>query len=133
MPPPIPKTPWSSISLDFIVKLPKSEGFDSILVTADRFTKMAHFSTCTEKINAVETIRLLMEYVFKLHSLPDIIISDRGPQVTATLWKEILAAFQIQKRLSTLIICKPMDKRKELIKFLNNISVVLSITSKITG
>jgi hypothetical protein len=101
MPLPIPKTPWSSISLDFIVKLPKSEGFNSILVIADRFTKMAYFIACTEKINAVKTIRLLIEYIFKLHGLPDIIIFDHGPQFTATLWKEILATFQIQRRLST--------------------------------
>ena len=36
---PIPGRPWESISLDFIVKLPQSSGFDSILVVVDRLTK----------------------------------------------------------------------------------------------
>jgi hypothetical protein len=40
---PIPEAPWQSVSMDSIVKLPKSKGFDSILVIVDRFTKMAHF------------------------------------------------------------------------------------------
>jgi hypothetical protein len=41
--------PWDFIFLDFIVKLPTS-GFDSILVTVDQFTKMAHFISCFETI-----------------------------------------------------------------------------------
>ena len=40
---PIPDTPWSSIGMDFIVKLPPSHGFDSILVFVCRRTKQAHF------------------------------------------------------------------------------------------
>ena len=39
----IPKRPWQSISLDFIIDLPCSKGFDVILIAVDRFTKMAHF------------------------------------------------------------------------------------------
>lgn len=40
---PIPEGAWSSISLDFIVGLPKAEGKDVILVVVDRLTKYAHF------------------------------------------------------------------------------------------
>ena len=48
----IPNTPWKSISMDFIVKLPKSNGFDSIFVVVDRLTKMAHFIPCNESMSA---------------------------------------------------------------------------------
>ena len=43
LPLPIPKGPWEDIAYDFIVKLPISDGFDSILTVIDRFSRQAHF------------------------------------------------------------------------------------------
>jgi len=43
---------WTHISADFITKLPLAQGYDSILVIVDRFTKMAHFIPTTEKMSA---------------------------------------------------------------------------------
>ncbi len=40
---PIPEGPWESVSMDFMVSLPPSKGFDAIMVVVDRFSKMAHF------------------------------------------------------------------------------------------
>nr|GEZ94361.1 putative reverse transcriptase domain-containing protein [Tanacetum cinerariifolium] len=40
----IPEWKWDNITMDFITKLPKSpQGFDTIWVIVDRFTKSAHF------------------------------------------------------------------------------------------
>jgi len=39
----IPMTPWMVICTDFIVGLPKSNGYTKIWVIVDRFSKMAHF------------------------------------------------------------------------------------------
>jgi hypothetical protein len=96
-----PKMPWTDISLDFIVGLPESAGYDSVLVVVDRFTKMAHFIPCTEKTDAMETAMLLIHYVFKLHGLPTSILSDRGPQFKAKLWRAVLTAYKITRKLST--------------------------------
>ncbi len=46
---PIPNQPWESISVDFIVKLPTSGGFDSICVFVDRLTKYVELVPCNEK------------------------------------------------------------------------------------
>jgi len=40
----VPNKKWESISMDFIVDLPKTQkGFDSIFVVVDRLTKVARF------------------------------------------------------------------------------------------
>jgi hypothetical protein len=40
----IPERPWETMSMDFMVSLPPSKGFDVIMVVVDRFSKMAHHS-----------------------------------------------------------------------------------------
>lgn len=47
----IPDRPWSVIGIDFIVKLPLFNGFDSIFVIEDHFTKGDHFIPCCESMN----------------------------------------------------------------------------------
>jgi len=43
MQPEIPVWKWESIAMDFITKLPLSNGYDSIRVIINRKTKSAHF------------------------------------------------------------------------------------------
>jgi len=52
MPNTILEKPWSYISADFITKLPLAQGYDTILVVCDRFSKMVHFIATTEKTSA---------------------------------------------------------------------------------
>ena len=39
----IPHTPWTSVSMDFVEGLPKSQKHDVMLVVVDRLTKFVHF------------------------------------------------------------------------------------------
>ena len=87
---PIPEGPWKSVSMDFIVKLPLSHGFDSILVVVDRFSKMAHFIACNEAMSSLGLALLYFNNIFKLHGLPHEIISDRGPVFVSKFWTELL-------------------------------------------
>lgn len=98
---PIPERPWTSVSLDFIVKLPLSEGFDSICVIVDRLTKQAHFLPCNETITAEDTAELYMRNIFKIHGLPTDIISDRGPHFRAHFWKSLWTLLGVTVKRST--------------------------------
>jgi hypothetical protein len=49
---PIPEGPWESVSMDFMVSLPPSRGFDAIMVVVDRFSKMAHFIPTKDEATA---------------------------------------------------------------------------------
>lgn len=98
---PIPETPWQSISLDFIVKLPVSEGYDSVLVVVNRLTKMAHFLPCNEASSTEEFAQLFFKSIFRLHGLPADIVSDRGSHFTSTFWKEVTRLCNVERKLST--------------------------------
>jgi len=101
MPNSIPEKPWSHISADFITKLPLAQGYDSILVVVDRLTKMAHFIPTTEKMTAGGLAQLFRDNVWKLHGLPESIISDRGPQFAAGVIRELNGMLGIDSKLST--------------------------------
>jgi len=101
MPNSIPERPWTHISADFITKLPLAQGYDSILVVVDRLTKMVHFIPTTEKTSAERLARLFRDNVWKLHRLPKSIISDRGPQFTVGMMKELNEMLGIKSKLST--------------------------------
>ena len=79
MPNSIPEKAWSHISADFITKLPLAQEYGAILVIVDRFIKMVHFIPTTEKTSTEGLAWLFRDNIWKLHGLPDSIISDRGP------------------------------------------------------
>jgi len=77
MPNLIPDKAWMHILVDFITKLPLAQGYNSILVVVDQFTKMVHFVPTTEKTTAEELARLFRDDIWRLHGLPKSIILDR--------------------------------------------------------
>jgi len=101
MPNSIPERPWTHILADFITKLPLAQGYDSILVVVDRLTKIVHFIPTTEKTSVEGLARLFRDNVWKLHGLPESIISDRGPQFAAGLMRELNEMLGIKSKLST--------------------------------
>jgi len=96
----IPEKPWMHILADFITKLPLAQEYDSILVVVNRLTKMVHFVPTTEKTSVEGLAQLFRDSVWKLHGLPESIISDRGPQFTAGLMKELNEMLEIKSKLS---------------------------------
>ena len=97
----MPPGPWKEISADFITDLPESEGFDSILVVVDRFSKEVKFIPCTKSVSVLDTAKLYLCHVWKHHGLPTGIVSDRGPQFALQVMKDICKRLGIQPWLST--------------------------------
>jgi len=96
----VPKKPWSHLTVDFITKLPVIAGKDAVLVVCDRLSKMMHFVAITEGTSAEGLARLFQDNVWKLHGLPESVVSDRGPQFAAELTKELNRMLGIKTKLS---------------------------------
>jgi len=86
--------------VDFITKLPVVAGKDAILVVCDWLHKMTHFVATTEGTSAEGLARLFWDNVWKLHRLPESVVSDRGLQFTAELTKELNQMLGIEMKLS---------------------------------
>lgn len=86
---PIPGAIWVATSMDFIEGLSKSRGKDSILVVVDRLSKYAHFVPLSHPFIAATVAQLYFENVYKLHSLPKTIISDRDRVFMSRFWQEL--------------------------------------------
>jgi len=62
---------------------------------------MAHFIATTEKTSVEGLAKLFRDHVWKLHGLPESIMSDRGVQFAAGMIKELNNLLGIQTKLST--------------------------------
>ncbi|KAK3574387.1 hypothetical protein QTP86_006576 [Hemibagrus guttatus] len=77
---PIPQRPWSHLSIDFVTDLPPSNGFTTILVIIDRFSKACQLIPLKGLPTAMETAQSLFHHVFRVYGIPEDIVSDRGTQ-----------------------------------------------------
>ena len=92
---------WMHLTVDFITKLLVVAEKDMILVVCDRLSKMAHFVATIEETSVEGLVRLFWDNIWKLHRLPESIVSDQGPQFTAGLMKELNRILGIKIKLST--------------------------------
>jgi len=97
----IPSGIWETITMDFIVDLPVSNGYDSILTVVNRHSKAIILAPCHKTITAEQTSQLLIDYVWKCTGFLLTIILDQGPQFAAHVIQELWRKLGIKQKLST--------------------------------
>lgn len=86
---PVPKGAWEYIMMDFIEKLPKSEGCDTIMVVVDRFSNYAHFFALRHPFTTVRVAQIVLDNIVKLHGLPNSIVLDQDKIFTSGVLKHL--------------------------------------------
>lgn len=102
MPLDIPRQRWDTVSMDFIVRLPKTaRNYDAITVFVDKLSKQVHF--CPSKITdtASDVARIFFDQVFRLHGMPRNIISDRDSRFTGKFWTALMKLMGTKLNMST--------------------------------
>jgi len=85
----VPSHAWHTVSLDFIEGLPRSGAANCILVVVDKFSKYAYFLPLCHPFSAAKVARLFLDSVYKLHGMPQAIISDRDRIFTSQFWQQL--------------------------------------------
>jgi hypothetical protein len=86
---PVPNAVWEELSLDFVTGLPKSKGYEAILVVVDRLSKYAHFILLKHPYTAKSIAEVFVGEIVRLHGIPKSVISDRDPIFISHFWLEL--------------------------------------------
>jgi len=100
-------TPWESVTMDFITKLPLSKDpaweikFDSILTIVDRLTKYTMFIPFRETATAPVLAYTILRELVSNHGLSKEFITDRDKLFTSKFWETLTAELGIKHKMST--------------------------------
>lgn len=97
----VPKGPWQSVSMDIITSLPSCDGYDSILVFVDRFSKYVIFVPTQSTLDSKGFARLFVNHVVVSHGMPTEVVSDRGPQFSSQFWGDVCTLLCVDRCLSS--------------------------------
>src|SRR5258706_18683 len=97
----VPLGAFECVGMDFIVQLPKSEGFDAIMVIIDKFTRYGILIPMTSDYTAVSSAEAFVKHVVAQGWLPSKFITDRDKKFLSDFWQGIITALSIRHKSST--------------------------------
>jgi hypothetical protein len=94
--------PFQTMALNFIIKLPESNGYNTILtITNHDCSKIALFIPCNKTIDSEGTAKLYACHVVPHYGLPKKIILDCDPCFTSNFMTELCHLLGVKQSIST--------------------------------
>jgi hypothetical protein len=87
--------------MDFVEGWPNSHNKNCILVVVAKLTKYGHFIPLSHPFTAAVVAKVFFDNIYKLHSLPESIISDRDKIFTSNLWRELFKVLKVSLSMSS--------------------------------
>ncbi len=84
-----------------VTGLPKSNGYDAIIVIVDHFSKEIIPVTCSTELTSEGWAKILRDKVYAKHGMPQTIISDRGTVFVSKFMKDLYNLLQVKSNTST--------------------------------
>ena len=106
--------------MDLVTDLSESNGYTAIAVFVDKLSKMVHLAPCTKEVTAMEYAKLFVDHVFRLHGLPQVIISDQDPHFTGKFWKSLFDLLGTDLRFSTAFHPQTDGQSERMIQTMEN-------------
>ena len=97
----VPDAWWDMLSIDFVVELPESSRYDTVMTVMDSISKRVHFVLMHTTVIVEGAARLFLYYIWKLHSLLKCVVSNHGPQFVTSFTKELYRLLGIRLSSST--------------------------------
>jgi hypothetical protein len=87
--------------MEFIVGLPRLGNKSFIMVFFNRLSKYDHFCALQNPFTVTTMAQIFMDNIFKIHGMPNSIVSNRDPTFISNIWKELFKLHGTQLHLST--------------------------------
>jgi hypothetical protein len=99
---PTSTSPFQMVAMDFITKLPSSNGYDTILTITDHdVSKACILIPCKETIDSVGVAALYTTHIFPHYGIPLKVISDCDPRLDSTFTTHLCRLLGIKQNIST--------------------------------
>ena len=87
--------------MDFIIRLPKFNGFDVIFVVVDRLCNDGHFIPLKHPYSTRSMVEIFVKKMVRLYRTPTSIVSDKDPLFMSLFWKELFRLQGMKLNMST--------------------------------
>jgi hypothetical protein len=98
---PIPAQAWTDLTMDFIERLPKSQGYSVRLVIVDRLTKYSHFFPIKHSFTVAVIAQVFLDNIVRFHGIRKSIVSHRDKVFTGAFWIELFKLLRTELKLSS--------------------------------